>query len=379
MKFTFTSERLTLFVSHFRNMFPMLSRIIVLGVKEDLYEVFSWNKDLGTTQENLEINKLEGFDSFNIKQKKYTWYNEEELPFNIEENLDTATLDIFREMNRNILVLNITSEDSPLYIFLYFNKNRKHFTLLNKDEAFSHDNREIIAQLATNSIKTLIENRKVDQKVHKYFRQGLEAMALQQQNAQQGQSGEIRLLEKMIVEMANEYLINIGREQNLSIALSPDAREKIASFRGSPSALRDMLFRATILSTNISIGNQEDERYIIENWHLLSVKADEKDDEEASTPILQHRYIKSYQLLDRMEDAVKIVLASQQNVNGVNVGKSMQPPISAPAISDALKKHRNKIISLMQQFPNRWINLKNHFKPLQNILIPKNLQEDRIA
>ena len=321
----------------------------------------------------------EGFESFNIKQKKYAWYSEDELPFNIEENIEKAALDIFREMNRNILLLNINSEDDPLYIFLYFNKNRKHFALLNKDETFSHDNREIIAQLASNSFKTLLENRTSDQKVHKYFRQGLEAMALQQQNSQTGQTGEIRLLEKMIVEMANEYLINIGREQNLSIALSPDARKKIASFRGSPSALRDMLFRGSILSSNMSSSHKEDDKYIIENWHLLSVKEDEKDKQENGTPILQHRYIKSYQLLDRMEDAVKIVLASQQNVNGVNVGKSMQAAISAPAISDALKKHRSKIISLMHQFPDRWINLKNHFKPLQNILIPKNLEESRTA
>ena len=50
MKFTFTSERLALLVNHFRNMFPMLSRIIALGKSENSYQILSWNKDLGDTQ-----------------------------------------------------------------------------------------------------------------------------------------------------------------------------------------------------------------------------------------------------------------------------------------------------------------------------------------
>jgi hypothetical protein len=251
--------------------------------------------------------------------------------------------------------------------------------MLKNDDAFSKENREIIAQLTHNSIKTFAENQKKDLQVLGYIRQSMESMAWQHSTGEKGKSGEIRLLEKMIVEMASEYLINIGREQNLQLALSPNAREKIAAFRGSPPTLREMLYQAASLAANFQMSNDSERKIIIEDWQLLSVKEKEEEISQGSTPLIQHRYIKTYQLLDRLEDAVKTVLDSRQSVTGVNVGKSMETPISAPAISDAMKKHRSKIVSLMQQFPERWSLLRNHFKPVQNILIPKHLRESRSA
>ncbi len=366
MKFSFTLDKSMAVIQRVKQVFPMLTRIMAIILTDENYHLTSFNSkdyehDSGVPDKNL-------LDFFS-RIKEYEWWLEKEIPFVLTE--DNISRNLFEELNRNVLVIRDATDPAPLFIFLYFHKNKKHFGILKNDDTFSHENREIIAQITFNNIKAFSKYRKSDLNILSHIRQSIEGMALQQSTGKKGQKNDVRLLEDMIVEMASEYLVNIGREQNAEIALSPDAREKIAAFRGSPSVLRKMLYQASLLAMNIESG---DRQIIIEEWQLLSVKESEVE-KEAKAPLIQHRHLKTYQLLDRLENAVKNVLASNLNVTGANVGKSMTPPISAPAISDAMKKHRSKIISLMQDFPERWTSLRNHFKPLQNVLITPKQKE----
>jgi hypothetical protein len=58
-------------------------------------------------------------------------------------------------------------------------------------------------------------------------------------------------------------------------------------------------------------------------------------------------------------------------LTGLNVGSACSTPISAPAISDALKKHRNKILTLLGLYPDRWNLIRSEFKPLINVISTK--------
>ena len=74
-------------------------------------------------------------------------------------------------------------------------------------------------------------------------------------------------------------------------------------------------------------------------------------------------------LLDNLNEAVKSVVNQKQTPTGILVGQALKKPISAPAISDALKNHRSKILTLLNQYPNRWVELIQYFKPIQNLQI----------
>ena len=82
-------------------------------------------------------------------------------------------------------------------------------------------------------------------------------------------------------------------------------------------------------------------------------------------------------LLDKLEEAAVRVVNNSEDLTGVNVGKACSRAISAPAISDALKKHKNKINTLLDEFPDRWKLIREEFKPLINILSPKNLRSKK--
>jgi len=63
------------------------------------------------------------------------------------------------------------------------------------------------------------------------------------------------------------------------------------------------------------------------------------------------------------------VLNDRLPLTGKNVGSHCDKPISAPAISDALKKHRSEIIALFEQYPDQWPIIRKDFAPIRNILI----------
>ena len=72
-------------------------------------------------------------------------------------------------------------------------------------------------------------------------------------------------------------------------------------------------------------------------------------------------------LLDKYEEAAQIALANNQVVNGRTIAAYLQPSVSPPAITDALKKNRKAIKSLLDENPTKWGLLRNYLKPVKNI------------
>ena len=95
---------------------------------------------------------------------------------------------------------------------------------------------------------------------------------------------------------------------------------------------------------------------------------------ETDAPIISIRYERTYQLLDRYEKAAKRVTQERMPLTGANLGKYCKPSVSPAAISDALKKHGKKIMTLFDQNPNRWSLLRNEFRPVKNIMYKTGLK-----
>lgn len=95
---------------------------------------------------------------------------------------------------------------------------------------------------------------------------------------------------------------------------------------------------------------------------------------ETNAPIVSIRYERTYQLLDRYEEAAKRVVTEKIPLTGANLGKYCKPSVSPAAISDALKKHGKKIMTLFDQEPNRWSLLRNEFRPVKNIMYKTGLK-----
>ncbi len=78
------------------------------------------------------------------------------------------------------------------------------------------------------------------------------------------------------------------------------------------------------------------------------------------------------------------ILADEKGlkINGTTVGKLCNPSITPAAITFNLKKYANVINLLVNKYNHKWPTIKEHFKPLKNVLVNNNSpdnQKSRIA
>lgn len=72
-------------------------------------------------------------------------------------------------------------------------------------------------------------------------------------------------------------------------------------------------------------------------------------------------------LLDKYEAAARMAQQSGLIVNGKTIAAHMQPSISPPAITDALKKHRKGIALALEESPEKWELLRKYLKPVKEL------------
>ena len=80
------------------------------------------------------------------------------------------------------------------------------------------------------------------------------------------------------------------------------------------------------------------------------------------------RLEKTSGLLDRYEKAVQKLLAESSPVLGKNIAGACEPPISAPALTDSINKHKERISQCLQLFPDKWPLLRSHYQVIRNLI-----------
>ncbi|MDX1652050.1 MAG: hypothetical protein R3277_06135 [Brumimicrobium sp.] len=79
------------------------------------------------------------------------------------------------------------------------------------------------------------------------------------------------------------------------------------------------------------------------------------------------RNSKHHDLLDRYEQAAENLKIKGKKINGKNLAAFLNPPVTPPAITDAVKKNEKKISFLFKEFPDRWPLVRRGIRPLQMI------------
>lgn len=72
-------------------------------------------------------------------------------------------------------------------------------------------------------------------------------------------------------------------------------------------------------------------------------------------------------LLDKYEASARLAQQNGLAVNGKTIAGHLQPTVSPPAITDALKKNRKAIGQLLGQYPEKWTLLRKYLKPVKEL------------
>lgn len=361
--FSFVQHPIRLLIQDHSRIFLGANKLIAIYCSNQAGNIESIVKNEGS-EELLNISQVtSSIDELRSGLVDFVWMEESSLPFKVKQK-GIYQKEIFDEINKTVLMVRVPSEydEKSDLLFLYFDKNLSSVTLSeNKSITLKGDTKSVIAYTIFNSILSIVSDAKGNK----------EALVQQYTPATQAiieSNKSLNLRLKNYESNSNNAFIKIYKSlfdryigtTTCTITFSNLAISKLTELSSEIDKL-ELVIKNTVAYLQTLYLHELPPVLEIEDYHINSNIFKEEHSKAAD------RYSKTISLLDGLNEAVKLVMVQNQNPTGKSVGAAMAKPVSAPAISDALKNHKSKILSLLDQYPNRWTDLRQFFKPLQNI------------
>jgi len=332
----------------------------------------------GACCEALEIpaSSLQSINQLREEQKNFTWFHLSELPFETSM-LHEKQLDVFHEMERNILMVALPNDDDQKsdLLFFYFSENFSTFKLSSVSKNLFSEHRIIIGTMLQNSIKTIWQLNRTDREILRQVNGSTRSIIERYKESQEELKRLTSGVQRNILDICKHLLDEITPGGSSQYVLTPAAAEKLKKFKGEIPELKAILKKAVTFASALEF-DQYREEIRLDEFHIDLDLSRDSHRHANVTVMPSARYAKTVVLLDKLEEAAKKVLLKDLPLTGANVGNACAKSISAPAVSDALKKHRAKIITLLNEYPDRWNLLRSEFKPLINILSAKKQDQE---
>ena len=170
------------------------------------------------------------------------------------------------------------------------------------------------------------------------------------------------LYSSAISSIIHEFLKSFENEWNISFEIDQQLVKYFAREKTSLSVIQEQVESIATLAYHLNYGSSKielGEAYI----HSLSSKeqpirmsnaTSEEDD-------------KIIQLLNRYEHAALKINELGGTLNAKEIAMRLDPPVTPPAITDAVKKNKRKINYLLRQYPIRWKLIRKAIRPIQHL------------
>lgn len=373
--FSFTEKPVLFILKSIPSLLPGIEKAVTIYYSYESKRLLSHSIRYENTGYLVEELSLEDTSAIMRKLRSenspYSWLMTEDIPFEIKSK-QRMQLNIFNELNNNILLIRIPNEYDQLndLFFIYLNQNLSNFGIVNNNKPLSTENKTIIAHIVRNTITTIYLTLKDDKVLFADLHENTKSL-LTEINAlrEQLETTKIKYNEGFI-RLCQNWLLEISRTHDRIYRLSESAVEKLKHFEGDFNSLRNILEKAAHFAESFALDSSVQD-ILIADFHIIITdeppnKTVEKIPEHSGDiPI---KYSKTLVLLDKLENAALNVKSKNKLITSANLGYEFPTPITPPAITDALKKHRTKILFLFKEFPHRWEIIRSEFRPIQNIL-----------
>ncbi len=299
-----------------------------------------------------------------------TWTNTKDLSF---ENGERKKLqyDISDEQENTVLLLKFLNPFDGHYdlIYLYLDPALSQFKMSTEHQTLSTENKDIIAKTMLEAIAFTLDQAAGNKQILNNIINAKKQEAEERNKL----SSELDKLKKnyakSILNFSLHHLDKISKESGVRFTLSEGASEKLMTYFGDFESLEGIIKNAASAAYNLSYDHSQ---ITIDAGHLI-LYSYSKASEEHMKQRTDNKYAKSVIYLDRYEEAAQRLLLKDMAINGKNVAQFCIPAVSAAAITINIRAHRENIIILMDRHPDKWTVLREHFKPVQNILKDQHL------
>jgi len=229
------------------------------------------------------------------------------------------------------------------------------------------ENKSIISQLIYNSFKQIITQRNTFQyqnnQLKKHYALMQKKLELEKRDREQLKQD----IQKQVIDYCKSLIESHSRNLGVHIEMGRELVELLSNYKGSIQGIEKLISEAVqrandthtdILSPVLSL----------EEWHFDNLDQDIYAVSQIDELNSGSRYLNTFKILDRYEESARKLVGNREKLTGANVGRALSSPISAAAVTDSIKKHKSKIITLCKQYPNRWKIIRAEFKPLRNAL-----------
>ncbi len=357
------------------------ARLLVPGLKKVLsfyYDPFDKkiaSSIIESSKKGLEELDLE--DEYDLqeimhsrKEKLSTaWLQESDLPFSLKKNQQIQR-QVFDELENIVLLLRIPNKDDGKMdlLYLFVNADASNFGLKKSSDILKTENKSIISQLIYNSFKQILSQRSAlmqkNNQMKEHYALMQKKLELQKRESRTQQQDHQKQMLNYCKYLIEKHSVNLG----VHIEMSRELMEVLSNYKGSIQSIEKLIeeaiHRANDINTDILSPVLS-----LEEWHFDDL--DQDIYEAVSRPdelSPESRYLNTFKILDRYEESARKLVSNREKLTGANVGKALSTPISAAAITDAIKKHQDKINTLCKQYPNRWKIIRSEFRPLMNVL-----------
>ncbi|HRZ75899.1 MAG TPA: hypothetical protein P5248_00925 [Bacteroidales bacterium] len=325
----------------------------------------------GTGHERMETGSLEE-ELHRLRQTAsgFDWLEEGELPFSSRIHR-SPQIDIFSALQKNVLCVCLPNPLDGLNDLLYI-----HLSGLVEKEGvkgirrgMDPFSREFVGQMITMSLRYFLGNNlRQDDRRDRFMQQTRDSFRQFTREREQYRRTGQRYGESLL-KLAEARLEDLERRHGSMLRLSEGACEAIRNYPGDLTQLLQRLDQAAEYALELYRGSQEPEQ-IIEDWFMEILPMEQPDDQaaEQQESAVKGALSRTIELLDKLEDAARKAEQSSRKLTSANVGRLCPTPISAPAISDSIRNHRDRIISLLSRHPERWPLIRRRFRPITNIL-----------
>jgi hypothetical protein len=350
---------------------PSADRYISV-VKDDDELIFTGLANEGGIEELVLKEKPYVYDIINRLREKsvtYEWINPEDLPFDSAKNESADERDLFSEKENVVLLIRIPSDGGTHkdLLFIYFRKNLSNFGLSRVDKDFSTDHKDVVGYLVSNAVLTSYRSYVNDHKRYRSLNDNVK-MLIRKNERNISELDKIREnYGESLLNFCTNHLKELSARYKRNFALSEDAIRKIRSFSGNLTLLKMVLEDAASFVSQVYYDDPEIDLRIHE-WELNFEKFTTVESTAPDTRRIDNRESRAMQLLDKLDKAAEEVIRNRMPLTSVNVGQHCPTPITAPAITDALKKNRRRILDLLKKYPDKWRVIRYQFRPLKNLL-----------
>ena len=320
-----------------------------------------FDKQIYTTNESNSLNDYLKVKAQSIRNTKLNseWSNNPELFFGDKKSKNQLTFEDEDAMNVLKLFFPSPVDDFKDLILIAFPQNVFLKSLNSKFKGISTQEKHILSNILS-SIFTAEHKRVIEERE---FLASVEYINRKKDSRIKHLTDDLKSTEQLysssIRNIINDFKIKLEKQLNKKFVINNQVIFKLAKERLTIENIELAIKNAVYLAYNLNVS--EDSIQITVD-HIQLDKLNQVKNNPASTTIINDG--RTATLLDKYEEAAIRASTFGLIINGKNVAAQLDPPVTPPAITDAIKKKKTKIAYLLQQYPEKWSKIRKAIRPI---------------